>query len=174
MYVTFKGDAPQTPYGALTPAKVDEGNVNKDPHPFLGAVMRFSDPDADTYYSMVNALYIGDIAIEDGKLQVPVLEGNDPQFYIDIQTSKEPVSCEEYPVMLMRLKRQEGSPKTGEIFFNTSEFAGPTAGGSVAVTYADTTEWQDVIVDFSGNKNYKGDLLSFRFVLFNRLMLIFV
>lgn len=163
MYVQFKGTAPETPYGTLTPVQADEGNVNKDPFPFLGAVMRFSDPDAEMYFSLVNAVSIGEAEIVDGKLQVPVLAGTDPQFYIDIQSALEPVVCEEYPIMLIRMKRSEGSPLNGEIFFNTTEFPGPTAGGSVAVDYANTTDWQDVIVDFSGNKNFKGELLSFRF-----------
>ena len=47
--------------------------------------------------------------------------------------------------------------------FNTTDFPGPVLGASVGVTYEDTTEWQDVIVDLSANKNYKGELLTFRY-----------
>ncbi len=162
MHIEFI-NAPETPYGQLTPVSVSTEDVNKDPNPFMDAVMRFSDPDAESYYNMTNAVSIGDAAIEDGKLSVPVLAGNDPQFYIDIASSLSAVPCDQYPVALIRMKRVEGSPLNGEIFFCTTEFTVPAAGGSVTFSYQDTTEWQDVIVDFGSNKNFKGDLMSFRF-----------
>jgi hypothetical protein len=163
MHVKFKGEAPETPYGELTPVKEENGEVNESPYPFPGAVMRFSDSDADSYYTMSGARYIDEMTIENGILKIPVQSGNDPQFIIDIQASLEPVPCDEYPIMLIRLKRPEGSPLTGEIMFNTTDFPGPVLGASVGVTYEDTTEWQDVIVDLSANKNYKGELLTFRY-----------
>jgi len=163
MYVEFKGETPEVPYGNLTPVKSDNGEVNTDPNPFEGALMRFSDPSAEFYYTEQDKFGIGDMYIEDGKLFVQVMPSHDPQFYILVSDMLEMVPCEQYPIMRIGLKKPEGAPTGAEIFFNTTEFGGPAAGGSVTFNYQDTTEWQDVIVDFSSNKNWKGDLLSFRF-----------
>ena len=125
--------------------------------------MRFSDPSAEFYYTEQDKFGIGDMYIEDGKLFVQVMPSHDPQFNILVSDMLEMVPCDQYPIMRIGLKKPEGAPTGAEIFFNTTEFGGPAAGGSVTFNYQDTTEWQDVIVDFSSNKNWKGDLLSFRF-----------
>lgn len=167
MYIEFKDTTPSPPYGQLTQVKEEDAPINTDPYPYMGAIMKFSDPDAESFFSMSNSKYIDEITIKDGILKVPVLPGNDPQFTLVIQGPLDPVPCDDYPIILIRLKRPAGSPLRGEVFFDTSDFPGPVPGVLVGITYEDTTSWQDVIVDLSTNKNYTGDLLSLRYDIVN-------
>lgn len=164
MSVVFINE-PETPYGTLTGESAEGGeggDINYTP--YLDAILKFSDEDAEFYYTMDNAMYIDSLEITDeGYLAVEVIPGNDPQFYLEIPSWIDGPSREDYPVMLIRMKQTAGNILNGEIFFSTTEFAGPTAGGNVVVNYEKTNDWQNVIVNFKSNKNFQGMLQRMRF-----------
>lgn len=164
MSVVFINE-PETPYGKLTAEDKSEGEAGEINYtPYLDAILKFSDEDAEFYFTMDNAMYIDSLEItEEGYLAVEVIPGNDPQFYLEIPSWIEGPSREDYPVMLIRMKQTAGDIKNGEIFFSTTEFPGPTAGGNVVVNYENTNDWQNVIVNFKSNKNFQGTLQRMRF-----------
>lgn len=153
----------EVPYGTLSGSTSDGEDGEIDYIPYLDCLMRFSDDDAEYYYTIDGSMYIDNLEITDeGYLQVDVGVGNDPQFYINLPSWVDGPTRDDYPVMLIRLKRSAGAPTSGEFFFNTTEFPGPSAGGSLTVQYEDTEEWQNAIVNFKTNKNFTGSLLSLR------------
>ena len=145
----------EVPYGTLSGSTSDGEDGEIDYIPYLDCLMRFSDDDAEYYYTIE--------ITDEGYLQVDVGVGNDPQFYINLPSWVDGPTRDDYPVMLIRLKRSAGAPTSGEFFFNTTEFPGPSAGGSLTVQYEDTEEWQNAIVNFKTNKNFTGSLLSLRY-----------
>ena len=154
----------EVPYGTLSGSTSDGEDGEIDYIPYLDCLMRFSDDDAEYYYTIDGSMYIDNLEITDeGYLQVDVGVGNDPQFYINLPSWVDGPTRDDYPVMLIRLKRSAGAPTSGEFFFNTTEFPGPSAGGSLTVQYEDTEEWQNAIVNFKTNKNFTGSLLSLRY-----------
>ena len=155
---------PEVPYGTLSGSTSDGGDGEIDYIPYLDCLMRFSDDDAEYYYTIDGAMYIDNLEVNDeGYLQVDVGVGADPQFYIHLPTWVDGPTRDDYPVLLIRLKRSAGAPTNGELFFNTTEFPGPSAGGSLTIQYEDTEEWQNAIVNFKTNKNFTGSLLSLRY-----------
>lgn len=156
----------EVPYGPLTANQEQKPSGEIDYMPYFDAMMRFSDDDAESYYSADSSKlqYINNIEInKEGYLSIDVGPGNDPYFYLNLPADADGPTRDDYPVMLIRLKRSEGSPKTGEVFFNTTEFPGPTGGGSLTMQYADTTDWQNVIVNLGSNKNFTGTLIDLRY-----------
>lgn len=155
----------ETPYGTLTVESAggeEPGEI--DYMPYWDAMMRFSDDDAESYFTMEGSLYIDTLEItEDGYLSVEVAVGNDPQFVLNLPEDADGPTRDDYPVMLIRVKPSKGAPATGEIYFNTTEFPGPTAGGSVTLNYEDTGEWQNVILNLKSNKNFNGSLINMRY-----------
>lgn len=162
MLVEFKGEAPEVPYGPLEAIEVEAGSAYTGPEPFLDTIIRFSDPKAEDLFALTSSNAIDDLYIEDDYLVVVVPETNDPYFTINTSYHFDLVPTEEYPIMLLRIKREAGAHLVGEIFFNTTDSPGPTAGSSVKFQYEDTTEWQDVVIDLSANRKYTGDLINFR------------
>lgn len=152
------------PYGTLT-ANPDNGNTTPvDKVPYLDALMRFNAEDAESYYDASGTNQIDNIEITaEGYLSVDVAAGNDPNFTLKLPEGVDGPTRDDYPIMLIRLKRSEGAPKKGEIFFNTTEFPGPTGGGSVVASYADTTDWQNAIFNLKANSKFTGTLINMRY-----------
>ncbi len=151
-------------YGKLTETSGGETSGEIDYIPYLDAMMRFSDDDAESYFTTDRSMFIDNLEItEEGYLSVEVGVGNDPQFYLNLPVTVDGPTRDDYPVMLIRIKPSQGAPTNGEFYFNTTEFAGPTAGGSVTVNYTDNGEWQNAIVNLKSNKNFTGSLISLRY-----------
>lgn len=163
MYIEFKGDPPEVPYVELGKIDVDPGDADTGPYPFLDGIIRFSNPGAEIYADRLGSNLLSDISIEDGKLKVQFTAGDYPCFQLNIGANDNPVPCEQYPVLLIRMKTEASAGSYGDLFFNTTEFPGPAAGGSVALQYEDTRDWQNIIVNLSSNRNYTGDLISIRY-----------
>ena len=108
---------------------------------------------------------------EEGYLHIEVEATNDSQLTFTMPYwADDAVYCDESKAMLVKFRKSEGTPNSGEVFFSTTMFAGPTAGGSVTVIYEDTTDWQYAIFNFNSNTNYTQEgatLNAFRFDVFN-------
>lgn len=152
-------------YGKLTEdSSGGEPDGEIDYIPYLDAMMRFSDDDAESYFTTEGSKFIDNLEItEEGYLSVEVGAGNDPQFNLTLPMTVDGPTRDDYPVMLIRIKPSKGVPATGEVYFNTTEFAGPSPGGSVSVNYTDNGEWQNVIVNLKSNKKFTGSLISLRY-----------
>lgn len=154
----------EVPYGKLTENSSGGETEEIDYVPYWDAMMRFSDEDAESYFTSEASMYIDNLEItEEGYLQVDVGVGNDPQFYIDLPVEVDGPTRDDYPVLLIRIKPSQGAPTTGEFYFSTTEFSGPAAGGSVTVNYEDNGEWQNAIVNLKSNKNFQGSLIRMRY-----------
>lgn len=148
---------PEKDYGELTKPKVESAGSDTKP----GALMRFTDDDALLYFSETGNKTAA--KIEDGVLVIDITAGLDPNMNIQASEEASTLSAEEYPVLLLKVKRSEGTPLTGQFFFSTTNFAGPNPAGSVSFPYADTTDWQLIPVNLGNNTNYTGEILSFRY-----------
>ena len=120
--------------------------------------MFFSDDEADTYFNESGNLIVPEL--QDGILRLNITAGSDPNIYIFASEDASTLLAEEYPVLLFKVKRSEGSPLTGQFFFNTGDFSGPSASGAVSFAYEDTTDWQMIAVNLGSNTNYTGELIS--------------
>ncbi len=149
--------SPEADYGELQ--KPETGQDESDPAP--GAVMFFSDDEADTYFNESGNLIAPEL--QDGILRLNITAGSDPNIYIFASEDASTLLAEEYPVLLFKVKRSEGSPLTGQFFFNTGDFSGPSASGAVSFAYEDTTDWQMIAVNLGSNTNYTGELISYRY-----------
>lgn len=156
MIVTYD-TVPETPYGAIEKPIIDEEN---DIYP--GGVMFFDEDGADSWFKAMSNFT--ENSIVDGYLQIKIAaEAKDPYLPIYARADVSDLDAQEYPVLLMKVRKSAGTPATGQFFFNTSEFKGWSAKGSVSFSYADTTDWQLVVVNFGSNTNFKGRMVSFRF-----------
>lgn len=154
------------PYGTLTGYSDAEVEINKVPN--LDNMLIFNSE--DMLELITPGLGCQDFTIEDGYLHIDVTPTNDSQFTIALPYwADDTVYCEESKAMLVKFRRSEGSPLSGEVFFSTTMFAGPTAGGSVTADYQDTTDWQYAIFNFATNTKYTQEdatLNAFRFDIF--------
>lgn len=148
--------SPEADYGELQ--KPETGQDESDPAP--GAVMFFSDDEADTYFNESGNLIAPEL--QDGILRLNITAGSDPNIYIFASEDASTLLAEEYPVLLFKVRRSEGSPLTGQFFFNTVNFTGPSAAGAVSFAYEDTTDWQMIAVNLGNNTNYTGEIISYR------------
>ncbi len=149
--------APEKDYGELEKPKVESSGKDNAP----GAVMRFSDDEAESYFTPTGNQIAAQI--EDNILVINITAGNDPNMYLNASEDAATLRAEDYPVLLFKVKRSEGSPLTGQFFFNTTDFGGPSAAGAVSFPYEDTVDWQMVPVNLGSNTNYTGDIISFRY-----------
>ena len=149
--------SPEADYGELQ--KPETGQDESDPAP--GAVMFFSDDEADTHFNESGNLIAPEL--QDGILRLNITAGSDPNIYIFASEDASTLLAEEYPVLLFKVRRSEGSPLTGQFFFNTVNFTGPSAAGAVSFAYEDTTDWQMIAVNLGNNTNYTGEIISYRY-----------
>lgn len=121
-------------------------------------------------FSVTGGTGCEDISIEDGHLHINVTATNDSQMTIMLPYwADDSVYCDVSKAMLVKFRKSAGTPSSGEVFFSTSLFAGPTPGGSVTADYEDTTDWQYAIFNFATNTKYtqEGAILNaFRFDVF--------
>ncbi|MBQ5762339.1 MAG: hypothetical protein IIW02_05970 [Clostridia bacterium] len=153
-------------YGKLTGYSTNDIEINKVPN--LDNMLIFDSE--DMLELVTGGLGCQDISIEDGHLHINVTATNDSQITIVLPYwADDSVYCDESKAMLVKFRKSEGSPDSGEVFFSTSLFAGPTAGGSVTADYEDTTEWQYAVFNFATNTKYtqEGAILNmFRYDIF--------
>lgn len=155
MQVTYDA-VPAKPFGDLVKPEIETtGDV------FPGGVMFFDEEDADTWFSEVGNNC--ENSIVNGALNIQIKAAGDPYFKILARSGVKDLSCAEYPVLVMKMRKSEGTSNQGEFFFDTTEFKGWSVKGSVKFTYQDTTDWQLVIVDFGNNTNFKGNMRAFRY-----------
>lgn len=149
--------APEKDYGELKKPEIDQSGKEIAP----GAVMYFSDKEAESYFDATGNRITAQI--ENNILVINITAGSDPNMYLHASEDVAALSAEEYPVLLLKVKRSEGAPLTGQFFFNTTEFSGPNPAGAVSFPYEDRTDWQMIPVNLGSNTNYIGDIISFRF-----------
>jgi len=149
--------APEKDYGELTKPKIEASGKDAAP----GAVMRFSDDGAEEYFDATGSRIAAQI--ENNNLILDITAGSDPNIFLYASEEAAALDAEDYPVLLLKLKRSEGSPLVGQFFFNTTVFTGPSAAGAVSFPYEDTTDWQMVVVNLGSNTNYTGNIVSYRY-----------
>ncbi len=86
--------------------------------------------------------------------------GNDP--YQNINFPSAVIKCSEYKYLLIKMRRSQGSVLQSQVFFMTDE-VGISEAASVRPTYADTTDWQYVVVNLGSSGSYDGLLQSIRY-----------
>ncbi len=149
--------APEKDYEELKKPEIDQSGKDIAP----GAVMHFSDKEAESYFDSTGNRITAQI--ENNILVINITAGSDPNMYLHASEDAAALSAEEYPVLLLKVKRSEGAPLTGQFFFNTTEFSGPNPAGAVSFPYEDITDWQMIPVNLGSNTNYVGDIISYRF-----------
>ncbi len=87
-------------------------------------------------------------------------DANDPYQVINFPDTV--IKCNEYKIALLKVRRTEGASRQSQLFFTTDETALSEAA-SVRPNYADTTDWQYLIVNLGANNSYAGLLKTFRF-----------
>ncbi len=85
---------------------------------------------------------------------------NDPYQFINFPDTL--IKCSEYKVALLKVRHTKDSALQSQLFFTTDE-TGLSEAASVRPNYADTTDWQYLIVNLGANNSYAGLLKSFRF-----------
>ncbi len=85
---------------------------------------------------------------------------NDP--YQSINLPDTVIKCSEYRYLLLKLRRSQGSTTEAQVFFVTDE-TGISEAASVRPSYADSTEWQYIVVNLGASGSYVGLLTSLRF-----------
>lgn len=164
--VTFVTPPEGDIYGKLTGYSSSEVEINKVPN--LDNMLIFNSE--DMLELVTGGTGCEDISIEDGHLHINVTATNDSQMTIMLPYwADDSVYCDVSKAMLVKFRKSAGTPSSGEVFFSTSLFAGPTPGGSVTADYEDTTDWQYAIFNFATNTKYtqEGAILNaFRFDVF--------
>jgi len=161
LQVVYYG-TPETPYG--TPTKpveetkaTPEGGQPTDPD--IVHTLILNDEDAMDYVVAANACLAEWYEEEGGFIRLEIPEGSDdPQAEVRITMYSEDdgVFVEDYPFMVMRIRRgNDTDPLKGEFFFYTENYTAAAAGNNVVMNYEDTTEWQNVIVNLGKNKRIR-------------------
>ncbi len=84
---------------------------------------------------------------------------NDPYQYINLPDTV--IKCSEYKYLLLKLRRSTGSVLQSQVFFTTDE-VGISEAASMRPTYADSTDWQYVVVNLGASGSYAGLLKALR------------
>ncbi len=89
---------------------------------------------------------------------------SDPRIYVSFPGTS--VNVLTYPILVMKLRKSEGAPTGFQIYWQnkTSDISD---AASVRGNYADTADWQHVIVDFGANASITGELVHFRWDMFH-------
>ncbi len=150
--------APAKPYGIPT-KPLASGDIDYAPH--MEAVIDFRD---STSMALVGGGHQTKAAqkTEDGETFLRLsadTHANDP--YQNISLPDTLIKCSEYKYLLIKLRRSEGSVLQSQVFFTTDE-TGISEAASVRPTYADTTDWQYVVVNLGVSGLYSGLLKTLR------------
>ncbi len=155
--VDYVGE-PQALYG--TPTKPAASALDYAPH--MGAVLDFRDKSTMSALGNSNqtkATYMTEDGVSFVRLQ-PDKDANDP--YQDIRLPDTLIKCSEYKYLLIKLRRSENSNLSAQVFFATDE-VGISEPASVRPNYADTADWQYLVVNLGASNAYAGLLKSLRF-----------
>lgn len=63
------------------------------------------------------------------------------------------IDGEEWPIMQMKVKKSEGSPNSGQIYYTTDQNPNLGEAQTALIKYQNTTEWQIVNINLNENKN---------------------
>lgn len=146
---------PDILYALPTKPAVSE-NIDYAPH--MTAVLDFRKEETMAYLGGANQI---NASFEEDHVSFKAAAGaNDPYIFINLPDTL--IKCSEYKVALLKLRRPEGSGRDAQLFFTTDE-TGLSEGASLRPSYADTTDWQYVVVNLGACGPYTGQLESLRF-----------
>lgn len=102
------------------------------------------------------------IYFEDGVMKFTFLqEATDPYLFVPLQEMDD-IFCDDYPILAIKLKAPQ--PGGGSIYFATSIHGSLNEEKNVRTSeYLDIDDFQLIIVDFSYNEFYVGQVTQFRF-----------
>ena len=145
-------------YGIPTVPVVSD-NINYAP--YMDAVLDFRDEANMSYVgagSMTQASFVTEDDVSFLRLKANK-DADDPYIFMSLPDVL--IKCKEYKVVLMKVRRTQGSNVESQFFFITDE-SGLSESASERPTYKDTTDWQYVIINLGANNNYSGQLQSIR------------
>ena len=127
----------------------------------MDAVLDFRDEANMSYVgagSMTQASFVTEDDVSFLRLKANK-DADDPYIFMSLPDVL--IKCKEYKVVLMKVRRTQGSNVESQFFFITDE-SGLSESASERPTYKDTTDWQYVIINLGANNNYSGQLQSIR------------
>lgn len=134
-----------------------------DPKP-ASVYWLFDKPESVAYGSEMNNLNLVYNTVNKSVMLDFVSDGNsdvtDP--YVYFKPSGTSINADDYPIISFLIRKSEGSPSSGQVFFQTNTSGGLTGQTSVSFPYQSTAEWQLVTVDLSENQLWSGELVQIR------------
>ncbi len=141
----YVGYASSDTHGYEKPTAPDRKESDLSPN--TNVMLRFSDPDAKYYYLADKGTQC--TLTEDGYLSIAVSgEESAPAVRLSLLFQNE-LDGEAYPYLLIRAKFSEAVWSKGSMTFSTAEYAKAPLGQTML--YANTADWQNIIVPFGGN-----------------------
>ncbi len=149
--------SPQLGYG--TPTKPASGPVDYAPH--MGAVLNFGTEDAMALVGRGNeSATEHKTAGDTGFLRLTASAGaGDPYQYLNLPEVT--VLCSEYKFALLKARRSAGSELGAQLFYITAD-GEISEAASVRWSYADSADWQYIILNLGASGGYDGVLESLR------------
>ncbi len=157
LFVEYQG-TPESPYATPTAPVADTLELS----PKMDSVIDGTDRDATGCFA--NQLYLTKGYV-DGYVRIQSNGAvKDPRIYVTFPGTS--VNIEEYPVLVMKIRKSEGAPTGFQIYYQnkTSDIS---EQASLRSDYADTSDWQHVILNFGLNTNITGELLHLRWDMFH-------